>query len=705
MDGCNAGIDTKADLPQLILVGNPNVGKSAIFGVLTGKYVTVSNYPGTTVEVSQGNATLNRRKYLVVDTPGANSLVPMSEDEQVTRDILIETDHATVIQVADSKNLRRGLVISTQLAEFEIPFLLVLNMADEARSRGVKIDIDSVKKSFGIHVVSTTATQGQGIDRLITGIDQAALSPHRIRFDKLIEESASEIEALLTGIEKGKRGIALTVLSGDDSLASWLHDHLPEQTIKQIEAVRARTQERYTQPLGYVINLQRLRSVDRLVRSLQTTEKTSIRRARRRSRIRRVHPLISLPLFGTVLYGLSALSAINPLFALLSVPVLLFTLYMFGDWGTHPVYGIPILVGILYLTWLFVGDFGAGTAVDFLQDTVFGKYINPAAAWSIERLLPWDIAKELLIGQYGIITMAMTYAIAIVLPIVGTFFIAFGMLEDSGYLPRLAVMVDRIFKAMGLNGKAVLPMILGLGCGTMATLTARILDTKRERVIVTLLLALGVPCSAQLGVILGILGSPGVPFAAMAIWVGVVLSVLFLVGYLAGKLMPGSRTDFILEVPPTRLPQIGNIAIKTLARVGWYVKEAVPLFVIGTLVLFFADKLKLLNIAEKVASPLVQGLLGLPAKATEAFIVGFLRRDYGVAGLYQMSRAGQLDTVQIIVGIVTVTLFVPCLANFLVVIKERGIKTAMAIMLFIIPFAFLVGGALNWVLRGLKVFG
>ncbi|MEN6370844.1 MAG: ferrous iron transport protein B [Armatimonadota bacterium] len=704
MDCRTAGNEIKTDLPQLILVGNPNVGKSSIFGALTGKYVTVSNYPGTTVEVSQGNVTLNKRKYLVIDTPGANSLVPMSEDEQVTRDILIEADKATVVQVADSKNLRRGLVVSTQLAEFEMPFILVLNMADEARSRGIRINTSGLQKALGVHVVSTTATQRQGIDRLMSGISQAVLSSHRIKFDRLIEESTSEIEALLTGIEKGKRGIALTVLSGDDSFTPWLHDHLPEQTIKEIEAIRSRTQEKYTQPLGYVINLRRLRAVDRLVRSLQTTEKTLLRRARKRSRLRRVHPLISLPIFAAALYGLSMLTAMNPLFALLSIPLLLFSLYMFGDWGTHQVYGIPILIGVLYLTWLFVGDFGAGAAVNFLQDTVFGKYINPGASWLIARVLPWNIAKELLIGQYGIITMAMTYAIAIVLPIVGTFFIAFGMLEDSGYLPRLAVMVDKIFKAMGLNGKAVLPMVLGLGCGTMATLTARILDTKRERVIVTLLLALGVPCSAQLGVILGIFGSTGAPFAAMAIWMGVVFGVIFLVGYLAGKLMPGEKTDFIMEVPPTRLPQITNIAIKTFARMTWYLKEAVPLFIIGTLVLFFSDKLKLLSLIEKAAAPAVQGLLGLPAKATEAFIISFLRRDYGVAGLYQMSKAGQLDTVQIIVGIVTITLFVPCLPNFLVIIKERGIKTAIAIILFIIPFSFLVGGALNWILRGLRIF-
>ncbi|HOK55571.1 MAG TPA: nucleoside recognition domain-containing protein, partial [Armatimonadota bacterium] len=224
-------------------------------------------------------------------------------------------------------------------------------------------------------------------------------------------------------------------------------------------------------------------------------------------------------------------------------------------------------------------------------------------------------------------------------------------------------------------------------------------DTKRERIIVTLLLALGVPCSAQLGVILGMLGAPGVPVSVAIIWAGVVLLILFKVGYLAGKLMPGEKTDFILEVPPIRMPQLENIVVKTLARIEWYVKEAVPLFVAGTLVLFISDKLHLLQAVQNLAAPLVQGFLGLPAKATEAFIVGFLRRDYGVAGFYQMSQAGELDLVQMLVGLVTVTLFIPCLANFLVIIKERGLKTAVYMSLFIIPYAFLIGGILNWVLR------
>jgi ferrous iron transport protein B len=297
--------------------------------------------------------------------------------------------------------------------------------------------------------------------------------------------------------------------------------------------------------------------------------------------------------------------------------------------------------------------------------------------------------------------MALSYAVAIVFPVVGTFFIAFSILEDSGYLPRLAVMVNKIFRLMGLNGKAVLPMVLGLGCDTMATMTTRILDTKKDRIIVTLLLALGVPCSAQLGVILGMLG--GISFSALLFWVGTVSGVLFLVGYLAAKVLPGDASDFIYELPPVRLPHMKNIFFKTIARIDWYMREAVPLFILGTLTLFVLDKINALVLIEKIASPLIVTFLGLPEKAAEAFLIGFLRRDYGAAGLYALQRDGLLDPLQAVVSLVTMTLFIPCIANLFMIVKERGIKTAFWITAFILPFALLVGGVVNFVLRALGI--
>jgi ferrous iron transport protein B len=370
----------------------------------------------------------------------------------------------------------------------------------------------------------------------------------------------------------------------------------------------------------------------------------------------------------------------------------------------HRFWGWFVLAGVLYLTYEFVGRLGAGTLVDLLESGLFDKYINPAFVKAVEFLLPWSslkIVRDALVGEYGMLTVAVTYAVAIILPIVSTFFIVFGILEDSGYLPRLAVMSNQLFKRIGLNGKAVLPMVLGLGCGTMAALTSRIMETRKERILVILLLALGVPCSAQLGVILGVLHDVGM--LGGIIWFAVVVGVMMLVGYIAEKIIPGEEADFVLELPPVRVPQLSNIVIKTLARIEWYVKEAVPLFILGTFVLFVLDKSGVLKHIEAFASPVVQGWLDLPAKATEAFIVGFLRRDYGAAGLYALRENGMLDNIGVVVGMITITLFIPCIANFFMIIKELGLKAALLVGAFIFPFAFLVGGLVNLILRGFHV--
>jgi ferrous iron transport protein B len=645
-----------SNLNKVLLIGNPNVGKSALFGLLTGKYVTVSNYPGTTVEVTYGNAVLNKVRSLVIDTPGVNSLVPMSEDERVTRDMLLSDRAGVVVQVADAKNLRRGLLITLQLAEMEVPFILDLNMDDEARSRGIAVDQEKLSQLLEIEVVKTVATRRSGIDKLHKSLMNPKPSPLRVRYDDGIEAGVRDISVLLPEAHISKRSLALMLLAGDESLKNWLHSHIADHVIDQVDGIRQAVQAKYHNSLGYLINQQRMRKADELLAQVLTKHEAGA--------------------------GSTIASHI-------------------GRWSMHPVHGLPVLLVVLYLVYQFVGVLGAGEAVGFLEETVFGEYLNPWATKLIGFLFPVPIIQELLIGDYGLITMALTYAIAIVLPIVGFFFIAFGILEDSGYLPRLAVMVNKIFKIMGLNGKAVLPMVLGLGCDTMATLTTRILETKKERILVTLLLALGVPCSAQLGVILGMVA--GLSALATVIWIGTVIGVMLLVGYLAAKAIPGEPSDFVLELPPIRVPQLSNILIKTLARVQWYLKEAVPLFMLGTFILFVGHKVGALAIIQNLTDPVVVGVLGLPSKAAEAFVIGFLRRDYGAAGLFMLAKDGLLDPIQIVVSLVVITLFVPCIANFFMMVKERGLAAALWMIAFIFPFAFAVGGALNWALRFLNV--
>jgi ferrous iron transport protein B len=642
---------TDVSREKVILIGNPNVGKSVIFNYLTGKYVTVSNYPGTTVEVSTGTLSAHGKKLQVLDTPGVNSLIPMSEDEKVTRDILLKEPKSYLIQVMDTKNIRRGLLISLQLLEMGLPFLILLNMWDEAKSRGIEIKIQALSEILGAPVLKTVATRQKGLEKIKENLQARSPSSISINYPEAIESGISRITPLLPEASISKLSLALMLLSGDESLAEWLHHNLSEKEILQIEKIRQEIQMHLAESIGYLINQARLRKVDELLSQVMGVR-------------------------GEAPKSISS---------------------FLGNLSIHPFWGIPILLFILWTTYEFVGVFGAQTSVKFLEETLFGKWLLPPITYLIQRFIPIPFLQELFIGPYGVITMALTYAIAIVLPIIGCFFLVFGLMEDSGYLPRLAVMTNQIFKKMGLNGKAVLPMVLGLGCDTMATMTTRILETEKDRTIVTLLLALAVPCSAQLGIILGMFAS--LPAFYLLIWVSIMVAILVVVGYLAARIIPGEASDFILEIPPLRVPQLSNVVVKTLARIEWYLKEAVPLFILGTLILFGLHKTNLLTLLEKAATPVIVHFLGLPAKVTEAFIIGFLRRDYGAAGLFVLAKEGQLNFHQILVSLVTITLFLPCIAQFFMMVKERGLRKALGISAVVIPIAFGVGGLVNFLLK------
>jgi ferrous iron transport protein B len=549
--------------------------------------------------------------------------------------VIWDSRRPIILQVADAKNLRRSLLITLPLLELGLPYHLNLNMIDEAKSRGIVVDAARLANLLGIGVTETVATRRQGLDRLRRGIGQAKSGEFRIDYGPVVEEAIEATARFLPQGGMSPRGLAMMILAGDKGMTARLFAAMPTQRQLAVMEIADRFRERLGEDPARYMNRVRSAVVDDIVRRVLTGGAGTPGRWRQ----------------------------------------------WLGRAAIHPVWGIPVLAVVLFLIFEFVGVFGAGVCVNFLESVVFRGYVHPFLQ-GLFGLIPWPFFNDLMVGPYGIFTMAMTYAVAIVLPVVGTFFIAFGILEDSGYLPRLAFMVDRFFRVIGLNGKAVLPMVLGLGCDTMATLTSRILETRKERVLVTLLLALAVPCSAQLGVILGMLS--GLSWKATAIWAGVILLVMFLVGFLYSRLFPGKRSDFVLEIPPMRLPQLSNILTKTVARIEWYLREAVPLFVIGTLVLFILDKIHALEGIETAMAPIVTGLVGLPREA---------------AGLFMLARQGALDPIQIVVSLVTITLFVPCIANFLIIIKERGVKTALAITGFIVPFAFIVGGVLNWVLR------
>ena len=639
---------------KVILVGNPNVGKSVIFNSLTGSYVTVSNYPGTTVDISDGILSYADRKIQVIDTPGVNSLIPHSEDEEVTANIILDKEIQTIVNVVDAKNLNRSLLVTLQLIETGLPIILDLNMFDEAKQQGISVDTAKLSQLLQVTIVKTVAITKEGIPKLKDLIFKPVKSGFSIKYNPIIESAITEINKELLPLYTYNRALALRLLvnrEDDDKICQLIGI----DKCNKINQIRETYQKKISKSLEMVILEEQLLQVKKIVAQVVT---------------------VSKPLGKVVQQFLGKVTML-------------------------PVPGTIILAGVLFLMYKFIGEFAAGTVVNYFEKTVFGEHFNPWITKMITTYIPSILAQEFFIGKFGVITMAVTYAVAIIFPIVTAFFIFFGLLEDSGYLPRLSALSNRIFRKIGLNGRAILPMILGLGCGTMAVLTSRIMDTKKERVIITLLLALCIPCSAQLGVILGLLG--GISMVGWMGLIGLVLIILVIVGYLANKLIPGERSSFIQEIPPFRIPKIENILIKTFARLKWYIKEAVPLFILGTVILFVLDKAGLLGIVRRIISPITVKLLGLPEQVADVFIMGFLRRDYGTAGLYVMSENGLLTKVQLLVSITVILLFLPCIAQFFVTVKERGIKIALLIAVFISIFAFSVGTIVNRVLTFLVV--
>lgn len=475
-----------------------------------------------------------------------------------------------------------------------------------------------------------------------------------LTYDEVIENSINEIVKYLKAeYVLSKRSIALLLLQGDTDMMESVETSEGSNFVKISDIVNG-VKKHYNKPLNYVVSLNRQKKVQEVTDKYVTkTDKSE-----------------------------------NTITDLLSRITM------------NPITGIPILLLVLYFgLYKFVGEFGAGTIVDFLEENIFGEYINPWVDNLVTAYIPWHWLQELIARDYGIVTLGIRYAVAIILPIVGTFFIAFSIIEDTGYLPRLALLVDRVFKKIGLNGRAVIPMTLGFGCDTMATMVSRTLETKRERFIATLLLALAIPCSAQLGVIMALLAGQSI---AMIVWVVFMALVFLFIGFLTSKIMPGSKPSFYMEVPPLRLPKLSNVLVKTYTRIQWYFVEILPLFIFASVLIWFGNLTGLFDFVINLMKPLVN-FVGLPDEAAKAFLFGFFRRDYGAAGLYDLQKAGALSPRQLAVAASTLTLFVPCIAQFSMMLKERGTKAAIGMAVFIFPFAFLAGFVLNWIIVTFKV--
>ncbi|QNO15657.1 ferrous iron transport protein B [Alkalicella caledoniensis] len=591
---------------KIVLVGNPNVGKSVFFNAFTGAYVDVSNFPGTTVDISVGKY----KNYEVIDTPGVYGISSFNDEERVTKEVVIQAD--MIVNVVDANNLERDLFLTLQLLDMGKPMILVLNMIDEAKKNGREIDTFKLSNLIGVEVISTIATKKIGIDKVKEAITRAKKGT----MDQKISSDISKLHKSLS------QEIRLLILEDDQPV-------LDKYGLKK----RGRREEYY---------LYRRHRVNEICREVIMD--------------RNIKDSIKLRLSNILI---------------------------------HPLWGSVFLVLSLFLIYIFIGDIVSQRIVDFTEGYIMGQLVEPGLVGLISKVInPSSFLGSLLIGEYGIFTLTITYLLGLLLPLVLGFYFVLAIMEDSGYLPRIAVLLDKLMNKIGLNGKGIIPIILGFGCVTMATITTRVLGSQRERTIATFLLAVSIPCSAQLAVIVGLISPLGGYYIALYIFV--MISIFIIIGKLLSVIMPGKSSALLIDLPPLRLPRLKNITKKTYHKTIGFLQDAAPLFAMGAMLIGFLQYFDILSSIQNLMTPLTVDWLGLPKEAANVFIMGLIRRDFGTAGLYTLS----LTSSQVLVSLVTITLFVPCIASMMVIIKERGLFSGVITFLLSIVIAFFTGGLL-----------
>ncbi|MGI9860237.1 ferrous iron transport protein B [Moorella naiadis] len=607
----NQDLNIPAGVRKIVLAGNPNVGKSVFFNALTGLYVDVSNFPGTTLEISHGRVGND----FILDTPGVYGVSSFNDEEKVARDVILGAD--IVINVVNAVHLERDLFLTQQIIDMGIPMVVALNMVDEATRQGIKINVAELERQLGVPVIPTVAIKRQGFAEVKQAVARARCG-----------NSLPELEEMLPLLQRKthNRAAALLILEGDPYVAA-------RYRLKPLD----RQEEIY---------LARRRRVDTIVAAVVKESNTGASWSTRLSR-----------------------------------------------WMMQPLTGIPILIISLGLLYEFIGVFIAQTVVGITEGGLMKGYYEPFIRNLISQWLPPDtIPGTLLIGEFGLLTMTVTYILGLLLPLVLGFYLGLSTLEDSGYLPRIAVLVDRALMRIGLNGRGIIPIILGFGCVTAATITTRLLGSKRERRIATFLLAMAIPCSAQLAIITTMLVRLGPGYTVL--YIVLIAGILVLTGTALNWLLPGRPSDLLIDLPPLRWPQPVNILKKTATKTSAFIREATPLFAGGALLIGILQVTGLLAVLQNLLAPVTVSWLQLPKETTTAFIMGFVRRDFGAAGLYSLP----LKPAQSLVSLVTITLFVPCIASALVIFKERGWREGIVIWPAVLVLAFFIGGIISHIL-------
>jgi ferrous iron transport protein B len=648
---------------KIVLAGNPNVGKSAIFNALTGLSADVSNYPGTTIDVSRGKLGV----FDIIDTPGIYGVSSFNDEERIARNIIVDAD--VVVNVVSALSLDRDLFLTLQLIAMGKPLVLVINQWDEAEGRSIRIDLDLLSELLGVPVLPTVAVKGEGISDIQESLHGARLGKVPDELAELFENCSGEKQ----------QALLLLALEGDEPAMALMQSPVPNKQ--------------------QVIYRQRRKLVNEIC------EQTVQQEASRQSFSMRFGRFLLHPMYGAAI----SFAVCYLLFYQLLGVIVAGTVVDFTEKKCMVVYYQPSVrkaAATVFPCTITAGgkkfDFPSGTshdaahAAELEQTVAAGKIASPDVDynfWSFKNA--WALIGNALVGEYGVLTLTVTYLIGLLMPLVMGFYLGLSLLEDSGYLPRLAVLVDRLLNKIGLNGRAIIPLILGLGCVTMATVTTRLLTTTREKIIATVLLGVAIPCSAQLGIVSGTLAKAG-GFLSWAVYGTIIGGMLALTGLVLHKLLPGKSQPLMIDLPPMRLPRASNVCKKTFTKSWNFMQESIPMFALAGLVVTVGQVTGLLDWFIHILQPITVSWLKLPndPRIPTTFILGIVRRDFAAFGLTDVA----LSPVQAVVSMIVITLFVPCVATVGVMIKERGMPIALTIWFGSWLAAFVIGGILSQVL-------
>ena len=638
----------------IALAGNANVGKSAIFNQLTGLNQVTGNWPGKTVERAEGTLHFKGFRIRVVDLPGTYSLSAYSMEEIVSRDYLAVEKPDVIVNVVDASALERNLYLTFQLLELEAPMVMALNQVDFAAKKGLRIDTEKLSKALGVKVVPTVAVTGTGISELLSTVVAEAAEKKKtcvvkIVYGREIEEQIQTIQSLV--VSKLPQLCAIYP-------ARWIAIKLLERDTDIVGKAGA-----------YAEGKALLECVEKLISDLE-----------------KVHGESSPVIVASERYSLASKLAKDSV--VVEAPPRISIEQKLAAVTTHKVFGYLILAGVVAATFAVI--FAGGSYLSGWLDSGLA-WLSAGFAGLLGPVLPAAAVDLLVKGVLGGVTAGITIALPYIVP----FYVILALLEDSGYLPRAAFLMDSVMHKIGLHGKAFIPLMLGYGCSVPACMGCRIMETQRERFLTAFLVVL-IPCAARTVVILGLVGRfVGLP-AVLGLYV-FDLVLVFGLGRIAFKVLPGEPVGLIMEMPSYKMPSAKTIAIKTWGRTKDFVYVAFPIMVVGSIAVEGFALSGLMPYFVDAASPVMTWWLGLPAVAAIPLIFGILRKELTLVLLSTALAAvglglQSLSAVQMIVFALVVMIYIPCLATIAVCKKEFGWRKALGITVIDVGLALVLGG-------------